>query len=249
MENKTRELVLPDLFLVTCYLLPLTLNTFTYSAYSVYIILEGMGSPTPPSWLMDCMIDDTMLGKFKYENCGNCGLVSWWIWRYGAARTEEEDNWYSSSLIVHIVHIVHIRLLEYQLYSSSVLLLLLRHNHQPLPPAPPPTPPRPQFSCFWQSPTVLSISQDGGVGDPIPSSQTLRIPVVRSTPCSVLRPLKFAGSATGARMVALGQKSHAVRCRGPEGPIHLVVHIKGVPGNFSHWKNRSFTLSINSFKY
>jgi hypothetical protein len=55
-----------------------------------YKVLEGMGSPTPPSWLMDCMapdwpkatlwsgsfqIDDTMFRKFKYENCGNCGLV------------------------------------------------------------------------------------------------------------------------------------------------------------------------------
>jgi hypothetical protein len=53
-----------------------------------------MGSPTPPSWLMDCMIDDTMFGKFKYENCGNCGLVSWWFWRSRST----EHNWYSKSL-------------------------------------------------------------------------------------------------------------------------------------------------------
>jgi hypothetical protein len=33
---------------------------------SFILQLEGMGSPTPPSWLMDCMIDVTMLGKFKY---------------------------------------------------------------------------------------------------------------------------------------------------------------------------------------
>jgi hypothetical protein len=65
---------------------------------------------------------------------------------------------------------IAIRLLEYQLSCSSVLLLLGQNHHDT----------RPQFPQFSYlnfpnivSSIIQSISQDGGVGDPIPSSLSI----------------------------------------------------------------------------
>jgi hypothetical protein len=58
------------------------------------------------------------------------------------------------------------------------------------------------------------------------SKQTLRIPVVllRSSSSVLLRPpSKSPGYRARWPSFALGQKSHTVRCRGPEGPVHLVL--------------------------